>query len=116
MSKPRINPHMAMAIAMRIVARIFFLAAKVPQGPLLSDFYAHINPPPKSRGVSLSSLENMRKMRPHSRGTCPGDLAGDLGQGPRRKPAPSATGARAWSDLVHGSLLHNKIKTIVPHY
>jgi hypothetical protein len=32
----RINPHMAMAITMRMVARIFFFATEVTQGPLLS--------------------------------------------------------------------------------
>jgi hypothetical protein len=45
------NPHMAMAIAMRIVivTQIFFPATEVTQGLLSSAHYAHIKHTPNSR-------------------------------------------------------------------
>ena len=68
---------MAMAITMRMLARIFFFATEVTQGPLSSLHYAHIKRTPKSRCAICSGFEDTAKMSSRSRGTCPGDLAGD---------------------------------------
>ena len=68
---------MAMAITMRMVARIFFFATEVTQGPLSSVHYTHIKRSPKSRCAICSGFEDTAKMSPRSRGTCPPDLAGD---------------------------------------
>jgi hypothetical protein len=58
---------MAMAIAMRIAARIFPPATEVTQGPLSSVHYTHIKRPPNSRWVFLSVLEDTTEMTAHSR-------------------------------------------------
>ena len=68
---------MAMAITMRMVARIFFFATEVTQGPLSSVHYTHIKRSPKSRCAICSGFEDTAKMSPRSRGTCLADLAGD---------------------------------------
>ena len=68
---------MAMAITMRMVARIFFFATEVTQGPLSSAHYTHIKRPPNSRCVFLSVLEDTTKMTAHSKATGLPDLAGD---------------------------------------
>ena len=67
-----------MAITMRMVARIFVFVTEVTQGPLSSVHYTHIKHTPKSRCAICSGFEDTTKMSPRSRGTCPGDLAGDL--------------------------------------
>ena len=69
---------MAMAITMRMVARIFFFATEVTQGPLLGVQYTHIKRPPNSRCAFCSGFEDATKMRAHSRGTCQADPAADL--------------------------------------
>ena len=74
---------MAMAITMRMVARIFFFATEVTQGPLSSVHYTHIKRSPKSRCAICSGFEDTAKMSPRSRGTCLGDLAGDQTFGAR---------------------------------
>ena len=66
-----------MAIAMRILTRIFFFATEVTPGPLLSVQYTHIKRPPNSRCAICSGFEDTTKMRAHSRGTCQADLAAD---------------------------------------
>ena len=69
---------MAMAITMRMLARIFFFATEVTQGTLLIAHYTHIKRPPNSRCVFLSALEDTTKMTAHSRATGLPDLVGDL--------------------------------------
>ena len=66
-----------MAITMRMVARIFFFATEVTQGPLSSVHYTHIKHTPKSRCAIWRDCEDAIKMSSRSRGTCLGDLAGD---------------------------------------
>ena len=66
------------AIIMRIAARVFFPATEVTQGPLLGDYDAHVKRTPKPRCAICSGFEDTAKMSPRSRGTCLGDLAGDL--------------------------------------
>ena len=66
-----------MTITMRMLARIFFFATEVTQGPLSSVHYTHIKRSPKSRCAICSGFEDTAKMSPRSRGTCPPDLAGD---------------------------------------
>jgi hypothetical protein len=68
---------MAMAITMRMVARIFFIATEVTQGPLSSVHYTHIKHTPKSRCAICKGFEDATKMRAHSRGICLADLAAD---------------------------------------
>ena len=68
---------MAMVITMRMVARFFFFATEVTQGPLLSAHYTYIKRPPNSRCVFPSGLEDTAKMTAHSRATGLPDLAGD---------------------------------------
>jgi hypothetical protein len=70
---------MALAITMRMVARFFFFATEVAQGPLLSAHYTYmyIKRPPNSRCVFLSGLEDAAKMTAHSKATGLLDLAGD---------------------------------------
>jgi hypothetical protein len=79
-NRDQTNPHMAMAIAMRIVAWMFFRhrGHEATQGPLLGVYYMHVKHPPKSRCVFRSGHENTTKMTAHSRATTPPDLAGDL--------------------------------------
>jgi hypothetical protein len=67
-----------MAIAMRILIRIFSPATEVTPGPLLSVQYTYIKRPPNSRCAICSGFEDTTKMRAHSRGTCQADLAADL--------------------------------------
>jgi hypothetical protein len=64
-----------MAITMHMVARIFFFATEVTQGPLSSVHYTHIKRTPKSCCAIDNGCEDTAKMSPRSRGTCLGDLA-----------------------------------------
>jgi hypothetical protein len=81
-----------MVIAMRMVARIFFFATEVTQGPFSSAHYTHIKHTPKPSCVICSGFEDTTKMSPRIRGTCPGDL--DL-----TRPQPETeTGLFASSD------------------
>ena len=48
---------------------------------MLSAHYTHIKRTPKSRCAICSGFEDTAKMSSRSRGTCPGDLAGDRGRG-----------------------------------
>ena len=79
---------MAMAIVMRMVARIFPPTTGVTQVPLLSDYDAHIKRTPKPRCAICTGFEDTTKMRAPTRGTCQGDLAADhLGSDqPRDQP------------------------------
>ena len=54
---------MAMAITMRMVARIFFFATEVTQGPLSSLHYTHIKRTPKSRCAICNGCEDTAKMQ-----------------------------------------------------
>jgi hypothetical protein len=92
---------MAMAITMRMLARIFFFATEVTQGPLSSLHYTHIKRKPKSRGAICNGCEDTAKMSPRSRGTCLGDLAGD--------PALKALTLAPWDRPVDVPVLSAKL-------
>ena len=79
-------PYMAFIIII-VVVKIFFLKiaidrgpTEVTQGPLSSLHYTHIKRSPNSRCAICSGFgfEDTAKMSSRSRGTCPGDLTGDL--------------------------------------
>jgi hypothetical protein len=84
---------MAMTITMRMVARVFVFVTEVTQGPLSSVHYTHIKHTPKSRCTICSGFEDTTKMFPRSRGTCPGDLAGDLEE-TRQAPHDACRGVK----------------------
>ena len=65
----RIKLHMAMAITIRMVARIFF-ATEVTQGPFSSVHYTHIKHTPKSCCTICSGFEDTTKMSPRSKCLC----------------------------------------------
>jgi hypothetical protein len=83
-----------MAITMRMVARIFVFATEVTQGPKESVHYTHIKHKTKSHCAIYSGFEDTTKMSSRSRGTCPGDLAGDQTSSPATATGQDADARR----------------------
>jgi hypothetical protein len=96
-----------MAITMRTVARIFVFATEVTQGPLSSVHYTHIKYTPKSRCAICSGFEDTTKMSPRSRGTCPGDLAGDRQYARLHCSLHANTGSSLHCTHVHNTEMRN---------
>ena len=70
--------QMAMAITMRITARIYFFCHRGhTRGQFLSDHYIHIKRTPKPCCAICACFKDTTKIRSPSRGTCRIDLAAD---------------------------------------